>query len=69
MDKNKDAYFFNKRKNIALSHVQSLLSLASEAWWADGGKISVSIVADKYDVSLHKLTLLIQHQMSVVSGK
>ena len=55
---------YQQRKQFAYMEGQSLLELAAKAWWADFGMMRVSYFAKAYRVDLHKLTILIQKQMS-----
>ena len=55
---------YQKRKQFAYMERESLLELAAKAWWDEFGMFPASYFANAYRVDLHKLTLLIQKQMS-----
>ena len=55
---------YQKRKQFAYMERESLLELAAKAWWDEFGMFTASYFANAYRVDLHKLTILIQKQMS-----
>lgn len=59
---------YQKRKQFAYMERESLLELAAKAWWDDFGMFTASYFAKAYKVDLHKLTILIQKQMSEKVG-
>lgn len=59
---------YQKRKQFAYMERESLLELAAKAWWDDFGMFTASYFANAYKVDLHKLTILIQKQMSEKVG-
>ena len=59
---------YQERKRFAYMENQSLMDMAATAWWNDYGMTRVSYFATAYRVDLHKLTLLIQKQMSEKVG-
>jgi len=59
---------YQKRKQFAFMEKESLLELAAKAWWNDFGMFTAEYFANAYRVDLHKLTLLIQKQMSEKAG-
>jgi hypothetical protein len=59
---------YQERKRFAYMENQSLINMAAKAWWDEFGMIPASYFATAYRVNLHKLTLLIQKQMSEKVG-
>lgn len=59
---------YQQRKRFAYMEGESLLELAAKAWWDDFGMFTASYFAKAYKVDLHKLTILIQKQMSEKVG-
>ena len=59
---------YQQRKRFAYMEGESLLELAAKAWWDDFGMFTASYFAKAYKVDLHKLTILIQKQMSEKAG-
>jgi hypothetical protein len=55
---------YQERKRFAYMEGQSLLELAAKAWWDEFGMFTAEYFANAYKVNLHKLTILIQKQMS-----
>lgn len=59
---------YQQRKRFAYMERESLLELAAKAWWDEFGMFTASYFANAYKVDLHKLTILIQKQMSEKAG-
>ena len=59
---------YQQRKRFAFMENETLMDMAAKAWWDDFGMFKVSYFAKAYRVDLHKLTLLIQIQMSEKAG-
>jgi hypothetical protein len=59
---------YQQRKRFAYMEGESLLDLAAKAWWDEFGMFTAEYFANAYRVNLHKLTLLIQKQMSEKVG-
>lgn len=59
---------YQQRKRFAYMEGESLIELAAKAWWDDFGMFTASYFAKAYKVDLHKLTILIQKQMSEKVG-
>ena len=59
---------YQERKRFAYMENQSLMDMAAKAWWDEFGMLPASYFATAYRVNLHKLTLLIQKQMSEKVG-
>lgn len=59
---------YQERKRFAYMQQESLLELAAKSWWDEFGMFTAEYFANAYKVNLHKLTLLIQKQMSEKAG-
>jgi len=59
---------YQQRKRFAFMENESLMDMAAKAWWDEFGMFPASYFANTYRVDLHKLTLLIQKQMSEKAG-
>jgi hypothetical protein len=59
---------YQQRKRFAIMENLTLFDMAAKAWWGDYGMMPVSYFAKAYRVNLHKLTILIQKQMSEKVG-
>ena len=59
---------YQDRKRVEVKMEEICLENAARRWWAEKGHVRASYFADSHEVSLGKLTLLIQKQMAEHMG-